>query len=854
MSNELLHSRIENRFNDIFENPPEVPEYILENLNHKLRPYQLEAIRHYIYTQGSEVGEDYFNHLLFHMATGSGKTVILAATILYLYKEKNMQDFIFFVNSEAIINKTIDNLTNVNSQKYLFNTKGIVIEGKRVSIKLVEVFPENKDKNTIYLKLTTIQKLHLDLSFPKENALSYEDLTIGSICLLADEAHHINAYTRSDKKKLSKREFEEKTWENTVQKILMSNMNNKLIEFTATIDLNNESLFNKYRDKIVFQYDLKKFMKDGYSKNVVLLKANQNDDEKFFNSMLLSQYRKYIANENGIELKPIILFKSNKIEQSMKANSKFVDMINQLDIDTLSKKIYNGRKIYSGTDTILERMFEYYSTKNLAQLLSNLKWDFDSLNILNANDKNFISEKNSILLNSLENPENPIRVIFAVAKLNEGWDVLNLFDIVRLSEDTPITKAITDSEAQLIGRGARFNPYRLDGELIRTRKFDFSVSNLKLLETLHYHTINDSAYIKNLEKSLEAANVEFYSDSYQRLEAKVKKSFRKTDFFNNGKIYINKVVPTSKQDYTSLKDYNVSSQYIYVWESSSEQFLGTKNVEFIQYENFKIDISKVILKKAMRLRPFFRFNVLSEYIPAIKSIDEFIESENFLAGIEMNVSLPKNIPLELINNEEKLKIATGFLENLETMIKNNYRKEKGLPIFEAKNVSDIIDDYVIELNTSSKNYSNLIKVRNMSKQDWFIYDVALVNQLEENLIEFIFNHIEKLTIKYKDVYLIRNERKVKLTEFEGTRGFMPDFILYLKDANFSYYVFIEPKGLHLIEKDQWKQKMLEEMNLRADIEIIGENKDVRILGLKFYNNQDSNYKEFVDDFNSKVLL
>ncbi len=36
-------------------------------------------------------------------------------------------------------------------------------------------------------------------------------------------------------------------------------------------------------------------------------------------------------------------------------------------------------------------------------------------------------------LNTLESPANLYRVVFAVAKLTEGWDVLNLYDIVRIS-------------------------------------------------------------------------------------------------------------------------------------------------------------------------------------------------------------------------------------------------------------------------------------------------------------------------------------------------------------------------------------------------------------------------------------
>lgn len=49
------------------------------------------------------------------------------------------------------------------------------------------------------------------------------------------------------------------------------------------------------------------------------------------------------------------------------------------------------------------------------------------------------------------------RAVFAVDKLNEGWDVLNLFDIVRLYETRDGKNGKPGSgtiwEAQLIGRG-----------------------------------------------------------------------------------------------------------------------------------------------------------------------------------------------------------------------------------------------------------------------------------------------------------------------------------------------------------------------------------------------------------------
>lgn len=111
------------------------------------------------------------------------------------------------------------------------------------------------------------------------------------------------------------------------------------------------------------------------------------------------------------------------------------------------------------------------------------------------------SKDNQLLLNSLEDKDNNIRVIFAVDKLNEGWDVLNLFDIVRLGEGQK-TSRVTTQEAQLIGRGARYFPFG-DVENKYIRKFDDDLTNpLSVIEQLSYHTTNDVDYIENLNKSM----------------------------------------------------------------------------------------------------------------------------------------------------------------------------------------------------------------------------------------------------------------------------------------------------------------------------------------------------------------
>ena len=135
-----------------------------------------------------------------------------------------------------------------------------------------------------------------------------------------------------------------------------------------------------------------------------------------------------------------------------------------------------------------------------------------------------------MLVNSLEDKNNLIRIIFAVDMLNEGWDVLNLFDIVRLYDTRQGSGKVnkigsyTIKEAQLIGRGARYCPFIYgDEELEYKRKFDSDLNNkYRLLETMFFHSWNDSSYIWELRQALIASGLE--PETRIKIDYKVKES------------------------------------------------------------------------------------------------------------------------------------------------------------------------------------------------------------------------------------------------------------------------------------------------------------------------------------------
>lgn len=471
-----------------------LPGFVLKNLNQKfvMREYQNEALARLVYYLSDDNTEKKEPaHLLFNMATGSGKTFLMASNILYLYK-LGYRNFIFFVNSTTIIKKTKANFLDKSSPKYLF-AEQIRFNDKEVVVQEVDNF-EGVNEDNINILFTTIQGLHSRIWTPQENAITLEDFKHKRIVFLSDEAHHINALTKSQAK-MNKEEIEESTsWENTVNKTFLSDNRNIMLEYTATIDLEDRAIRNKYEDKIIYQYTLKEFREDKFSKDVQIMQSDLDLMKRALQAVILSQYRRKVAEKYKIQLKPVILIKAQKtIAQSEEAETAFKEMIKKLKVGDI-KKVER-----SNSNGIISKAFSFFKENGVTyeNLVREIKEDFSPEKCIAVNSK-ADSEEKQIKVNTLEAEHNETRVIFTVNMLNEGWDVLNLFDIVRLYEtrDTKHGKAgkTTVSEAQLIGRGARYYPFTLDeGEDRFKRKYDEDInSELRVLEELHYHSRNDS--------------------------------------------------------------------------------------------------------------------------------------------------------------------------------------------------------------------------------------------------------------------------------------------------------------------------------------------------------------------------
>ena len=189
--------------------------------------------------------------------------------------------------------------------------------------------------------------------------------------------------------------------------------------------------------------------------------------------------------------------------------------------------------------------FSYFESKGITldNLLLEIREDFKEDNLLLV-DRNTITPEKQIKLNTLEAKDNEFRAVFAVDMLNEGWDVLNLFDIVRLYETRDAKNGepgkTTMQEAQLIGRGARYMPFKdPEGDKpIGGRKYDNDITNrLRVVEKLHYHSSQNPRYVQELHTALVETGI--MARKTKELNLFLKDSFKKTKLYRDGYVFTN---------------------------------------------------------------------------------------------------------------------------------------------------------------------------------------------------------------------------------------------------------------------------------------------------------------------------
>lgn len=843
----------------------EIPPYIQENVNQRfeLRPYQIGAFENFITYFENEKMCRKPTQTLFHMATGSGKTMIMAGLMLYLYK-KGYRNFLFFVNLSNIVNKTRENFLNALSSKYLFADE-IRLNGERVQIKEVSNF-QYSDDDAINICFTTTQGLHSDMWAAKENSISYDDFADKKVVLISDEAHHLNVDTKTlEKNKDEQANYH--SWEYTVRRIFEMNKDNVLLEFTATCDIHNPQIRAEYESKIVYDYPLSKFRADGYSKEIKTLRSDVSVMERAIQAIMLSQYRLKVFQDNRLSVKPVVLFKAAKIADSNAFMENFIDTVKNLTGDELCR-------VSELTDNeTLGEAYAYFEKNGISfeQLAQELRDDFSAEHCISANDDKEAAAR-QIALNSLEDATNPYRAVFEVKKLDEGWDVLNLFDIVRLYETRQSSgkriSPATISEAQLIGRGARYCPFQIDDEQEKyKRKYDTDIDNpLRICEELYYHCQNDSRYIGELNNALREIGVDIENQTVRTHV--LKDTFKADSLYREGLVFTNDRVEKSRNDVDGLLPSvreHIYAVKLSTGSSGEDTIFGAGHAlteRAVATHTYRTDIQTIadmnyaIVHKALCKYSVFKFNTLKSYFPNLKSTREFITSPNYLGAIKIEITSKYETPTPSILFSACVNVLGKVAESVSD-IEITY---VGTTEFKPTRISEMFKDkkcnYTI-LHDGGVGYSqNDMTVPSswkidLSKEDWFAFEDNFGTSEEKAFVAYFKTFVPHLKEKYDKVFLVRNERQLHIYSFAGGERFEPDYLLFLHKQNEDGYeqlqVFIEPKGTHLIENDKWKEDFLLEIEDKAvATKIFVDDNKYKIWGFHFFN-KDVRMKEFAAD-------
>jgi len=834
------------------------PDYLFQNLREGFgqRLYQREAFGRFVY-----YWEDYSDRpngvpiqLLYHMATGSGKTLIMAGLMIYLY-EKGYRNFLFFVNSSNIIDKTRDNFLNPASSKYLFS-ESVQIGEKQIRIKEVDNFSA-ANQDDINIVFSTIQGLHMRLNQPRENTITYEDFEDEKIVLISDEAHHINAETKKGNELNQTEMFELTSWEQTVTKIFNANPANVLLEFTATADLHHPDIEQKYRDKIIYDYPLKEFRIDGYSKEVKVLQADLNDFDRALQAVILNQFRLKVFAKFGQLIKPVILFKSRTIKESETFYEEFLSRMKTLAESDL-ERIKNNPSL----DSVLQDCFRYFDENGitLSNLAAELREDFSEEKCISVNSQSE-SEEKQLAVNSLEDENNEYRAVFAVDKLNEGWDVLNLFDIVRLYNTRDAKKGkpgkTTVSEAQLIGRGARYCPFQITPDQpLYQRKYDTrddeQEHELKICEELYYHSAYNPRYIDELHTALEEIGIK--AKDVQQKQLKLKLDFQETPFYKSGMIFLNEQKKYNREDIFGLPTSFIETTHkvplatgytkaSVAFEKQDQTTIRKKQKDFMIR-----DFGEPVIRKALSRLEFYYFSNLKKYLPNLESVSQFISDDEYLGKVKVEVEGSESV-LDNLTPNHKLQITVRVLEKLSSALQSDKVEYKGTKKFTPYLLKDKLRDKTLNIvreDGSDKEYgvgqsetTNQNLHLDLREVDWYVFNENYGTSEEKYFVRYINKVYDQLKGRFEQIYLVRNERHFKIYTFDDGRAIEPDFVLFLvqkePDLSLHYQIFIEPKGGHLLKTDEWKESFLKTLKENHELEQLWDGKEFTIWGMPFYN-------------------
>lgn len=431
--------------------------------------------------------------LSYEMATGSGKTMLMGASIYFLSQKYDINNFLIITPASTdIYQKTIRNfqvgnfeLVWADDTPFTFN----LITGDNFTQKLT--YNENADANIFIFNISKFGTNANKTEKPWEesewlksgkNSISVKQfLKNKKLIIITDEAHHAQTPVAS--------------------KIIRNFHPSAVLEFTATA-IENEKGLDKKNQTIIYKYDIKRFLEDGHGKlvrAVALVTGNKgkqkevNDNEKL---KLITLFLIHLLKKEAVlldpkskNLKPVAFV---KVKNDTIYTQKVFDYIkNELanDVDNINIIL---EKIKSQDIEITTLLTDVYKKKyqGKIKLLRDDIQKAASTAIFYYGNSDKETEKKFLNIR-----KNNVEIVVYMQRLDEGIDLPNIFSMAVINDTETDFKT---SVKQIIGRGIRLNKDK--------REFDEENDKLKANAEM-LHIVCDQG--KNFEVVIDAIRQEF---------------------------------------------------------------------------------------------------------------------------------------------------------------------------------------------------------------------------------------------------------------------------------------------------------------------------------------------------------
>lgn len=834
-------------------------QFVESNLKYPLRYYQKEALFVFedlaYYTPDTvpykkelleQVNDKRVGFYTFEMATGSGKTLLMGATILDLYKNKGIKHFLIISPNTTLNEKTIKNFQDPKfSNKTVWNdrlsVKINVVTSDNYQQQQDMFYHEDADLNIYIFNISKFfevggktseesmkgqpyVKRPIETSPWKDefgNTISFmEYLRQQELAIITDEAHHYQNINIEGIRG-NKSSFD-------VIKELQPQI---VLEFTATAV---ENITNKRMQKIIYKYSIKDFIEDGFSKKIRAI-GMKNDAVDISSENELTDFEKqkiilgmfiHIIKKKALSnsIKPLLFIKC-------KANTEYENKVYDYITKSLLKddknilSIIEKIKIENTTMTLLIREYLEEINYNLDEIKKFFEPLCLSKNVLKYDGETKETRDTKILYDNIET--NNIETVVYMKILDEGIDFDNIYTIVVLHD---VKSNIKTSVRQIIGRGVR---------LFRNKRiYDNSKDMLKKQSEILYIVCDKN---KNFEEVIEEIRQEIGlgkdSLSFEGTPEIVINEINK-DLLKNKELPHIKVKVLRKAEVSFLTemkktkeiidnyfspDYGVvvysDSKYVLnnlpesliaegeVYSETTRKKIEEKSGHQLKF-NFDSNLSKDIYSRIISSNklPILPSNpkiieIFDKYIEEMKNRDlhfNFIEELDIRSAREYLITTFSYFYINHMNKRLfTFKYELNDVFRLEDIFKNNLivlnKDEKG-------NYINLVSKEVIDSNYESFNKKEIKSLYIMG----YKYSIHKYNSFDSNPEKYIADFLDELIDENGSVddFWIRNQRNFYL-EYNMNK-YYPDFILYHKGQ----YFIIEVKGENLMEDFMNPEKKL----------------------------------------------